>query len=184
MSGHDEMSLFLYAHGQLHGPRRLLVESHLETCDTCRARWARWVVEKDALRRSFSPMPVLDAPSQRLMDAVAASVRTERSVAERVDCVSGHGVTPRRYAGALALAAVLVVAGLAGAVGVWKPAGPELQQVAQAQVVPTLATGEQCVGCHTRLPAHHPTLISTPAPSAPAGDLSSARGGFVARRGR
>ena len=73
-----EHSLFLHAHGQLGGVRRWLLESHLQNCDTCRARWARCVVEKDALRRALAPMPELDSPARSLMDTVSSRIRVER----------------------------------------------------------------------------------------------------------
>lgn len=73
-----EHSLFLHAHGQLSGMKRWFLESHLQSCDMCRARWARCVVEKDALRRALAPVYELDSPARSLMDDVSSRIRVER----------------------------------------------------------------------------------------------------------
>jgi hypothetical protein len=116
-----EQSIFLHAHGQLTGPKRVLVESHIQSCGTCRTRWARWVVERDQLRRNLAPLPQAGWEMHRSVDSVGARIRAEG----RTGTPSG---TPRQAAAAgprrglvLVCAAILLGVALSAAAALWDP---------------------------------------------------------------
>lgn len=77
---HWQQTLFLHAHGQLGGFPRLLVDSHLQGCDNCRAQWARWVVERERLQRALQPAPGSDREASASIQQVAAAIRAEAMV--------------------------------------------------------------------------------------------------------
>ena len=133
MSCHrHEPSLFLLAHGQLTGIQRWYLESHLRRCPACREQWAQWVVEKDRLRRAFSPMPVQAAQPGDLMVSVGARIRGEARP-QLLDKPEPVPYTPRRWA-VLAVAAAtlaLAVAAMASylAPKFMSPSCPPTQQI-------------------------------------------------------
>jgi anti-sigma factor RsiW len=162
-----ENAVFLHAHGQLQGFRRLLVETHLERCDTCRAKWARWVVEKDALRRSFSPMPIIDSPAQRLMDMVGVRIRSERpDHPPGRHAPAAWALAPAHRTLALAGVVLVLAATVSALAAFWQPSPPCPESNGAGAPVLPVANG-QCTGCHATLPANHPPLSPTALPAAP-----------------
>ncbi len=88
---HWQQTLFLHAHGQLGGFPRLLVDSHLQGCDNCRAQWARWVVERERLQRALQPAPGSDREASASIQQVAAAIRAEAMVNPASPKVSPRG---------------------------------------------------------------------------------------------
>lgn len=147
-----EMSVFLHAHGQLQGIRRLLLESHLENCDTCRARWARWAVEKDKLRRALAPLPILDRRGRVMMDGVGAGIRLERPA--RGEAAAGQTIKRRLVLVVLAAALALCASALAA---YWQPVACHLGGAITAPPNPEASRPDpSCVTCHPSQSAHHP----------------------------
>jgi anti-sigma factor RsiW len=107
-----EKTLLLGAHGQLDGVRRLWLEAHLRGCPDCRELWARWVMERDAMRHALAP-PDLDPNAERLMTAVAVRIRTEPREGAFAPAPAHAG--PRSLVRLLALAALVVVLATAAA---------------------------------------------------------------------
>jgi anti-sigma factor RsiW len=120
-----ERTLFLHAHGQLSGPRRWIIESHLHACSICRSRWARWCVEKDHFSRAFTPLPTEQPGSGSLADLVAARIRAERTLSD-VPAVprSGPDLGARLMLSLITGAALLVLA--VSALGSIRPPAPRM----------------------------------------------------------
>lgn len=122
-----EQSLLLHAHGQSTGMLGFWVDAHLRGCPSCREKWARWVLEKDAMRRALSPAPELDPTAERLMTAVAVRIRTEprdKAPVEKRNTLAAY----RKPARVLALTALIaLLASAAAALAALQPlAGPNL----------------------------------------------------------
>ena len=117
-----ETSIFLHAHNQLTGARRWLAESHLHACPVCRARWAQWSVERDQLRRAFSPLPPDPAHLGGVTASVAARIRVERPTpaAAPTPRAARSGAPTQKLAVALAVLALLA-AGISAFASFWQP---------------------------------------------------------------
>ena len=117
-----ETSIFLHAHHQLTGVRRWLAESHLHACPVCRARWAQWSVERDQLRRAFSPLPPDPAHLGGVTASVAARIRVERPTpaAAPTPRAARSGAPTQKLAVALAVLALLA-AGISAFASFWQP---------------------------------------------------------------
>jgi anti-sigma factor RsiW len=110
---HD-FRLLLHAHRQLGGPERLLAEGHLRRCPACRDRWARMVLERDALRRAAAPQLEDDPGAERMRLAVAIRIRTEGRDAGALPARrTGASVLGARPARLLLLSLLLVSTGVA-----------------------------------------------------------------------
>lgn len=120
-----ETSIFLHAHNQLSGVRRWLAESHIHSCPVCRARWAQWSVERDRLRRAFSPLPPDPTHLGGVTASVAARIRVERPtvVAAPRTSAAGRGVNTQKVVVALAVVAILA-AGISAFASFWEAPAP------------------------------------------------------------
>ena len=102
-----EQVLLLRAHGQLGGVRRVWLDSHLRHCPACRELWARYVLEKDAMRRALTPPAEVDASAERLMTAVAVRIRTEPR--ETLPSTAASFSFPRKPSRLLALGVLVLL---------------------------------------------------------------------------
>jgi anti-sigma factor RsiW len=132
--GRHEPMLLLHAHGQLQGYRRRWLDAHLHECSVCRGRWARWVVERDVLRRSLSAEPDIDRGATRLMDAVASRIRSEspRSenyIPQRRPLAWLHELLPLAGTAAVILSVSALVSAMAA---FWEPPHPVAEAEANA----------------------------------------------------
>ncbi len=118
-----EHNVFLLSHGQMGGLKRIATESHLQTCPSCRARWARWVVERDSLRKGLAPLPQAGWEENRLLDAVGARIRTEvrEGAHRRAGRPAGLGRDRRVRVGLLAAVCVLFGMGISALAANWAP---------------------------------------------------------------
>jgi anti-sigma factor RsiW len=117
---HHETGVFLHAHNQLSGLRRWLVESHIHACPVCRARWAQWTVERDRLRRAFSPLPPDPSHLGGVTASVAARIRVERPSFEETPRAIGTG-TPLRSLALVAVVVAILAAGISALAAYWPP---------------------------------------------------------------
>lgn len=134
-----EQSVFLHAHGQLQGIQSWLVESHLQRCSVCRAQWAQWTVERDQLRRAFSPMPADPVGLTGLSAAVGARIRTERAMPGEEPA----RVHPRRSSPSLvavALAVALLAVAISALAAFWQPVVDHCTPSQQIQSTPPFAS--------------------------------------------
>jgi anti-sigma factor RsiW len=115
-----EQSVFLHAHGQLNGVQSWLVESHLQHCTVCRARWAQWTVERDRLRRAFAPLPADPVGLTGLSAAVGARIRTERAFPEETSSRPRRPGLSRAPV-AVALAVTLLAVAISALAAFWQP---------------------------------------------------------------
>jgi anti-sigma factor RsiW len=118
-----EFALFLYTHGQSRGLAQFMLQNHLTSCESCRARWARWSVERDRLRRAVAPLPVVDHGAQSLLDTVAARIRAERQLSPEPPAGAAGGAQSRMRRMVLlgTIAAVLALA-IGAMASFWEPA--------------------------------------------------------------
>lgn len=99
----QERLVLLYAHGQLTGVQRWLVEGHLRECAACRAAWARCVAERDSIARAARPLPAGGAVD--LTEAVRARARSMPRVRP-----NGAPSGAKRYTTLMIAAAILAIA--------------------------------------------------------------------------
>jgi anti-sigma factor RsiW len=139
-----EQSVFLHAHGQLPGIRGWMVESHLQRCTVCRARWAQWTVERDQFRRALAPMPADPVGFTGLTAAVGARIRAERAVP--VETPAPPRPAPAMVA--FALTTVSLAVGISAFAAFWQPSGDHCASPAQLQapVLPAANTPGNCPG--------------------------------------
>lgn len=159
-----EQSVFLHAHGQLNGVQSWLVEAHLQQCPVCRARWAQWTVERDRLRRAFSPLPADPVGLTGLSAAVGARIRTERALPEDT-----AGRTPQpalsRTTVAVSLAVALLAIGISALAAFWQPVA-EYCHPPGWKPEPTPASVNAPENCPSlRLPASNTPGAKCPAPT-------------------
>jgi anti-sigma factor RsiW len=117
-----EPAVFLHAHGQLNGLSRLLVERHLETCDSCRAKWARWVTEKDGLRRALAPPPLDYGDTQRMVELVGDQIRMD-SRTPGSPAPAKATPRPKRRMAELAVVAAILALTVSAMAAFWSPGG-------------------------------------------------------------
>jgi anti-sigma factor RsiW len=145
-----EQSVFLHAHGQLDGAKGWLVETHLQHCAMCRARWAQWTVERDQLRRAFAPLPADPAGLTGLTVAVGARIRTERAFPEDLPSPA----RPRFSLGlaGVALAVALLAVGISALAAYWQPVVDHCQSALQLRPPGPSGTPmiENCPGLHNQ----------------------------------
>lgn len=158
-----EQSVFLHAHGQLPGIRGWLVESHLQRCTVCRARWAQWTVERDQLRRALAPMPAAPVGLTGLTAAVGARIRTERPLPEET-----RPARPTPVAVAFALTVTSLAVGISALAAFWQPAGDHCAPPTQLQapVLPAINSPGNCPG-HLRPPGSNQPEEKGRAPAGP-----------------
>jgi predicted anti-sigma-YlaC factor YlaD len=70
-------SVFLHAHGQLHGLPRVMVEYHLSRCPACRARAEGWATEEAQWRAVFQAEPGLNGSAASMRRAVSERIRAD-----------------------------------------------------------------------------------------------------------
>jgi anti-sigma factor RsiW len=158
-----EMHLLLHAHGQLGPVTRLLVEAHLEGCDRCRAKWARLTVERDSLRRTLSPLPMLEASDRRLMQSVGFGIRLEPREPREGPFAGVSPLTQRILV--LVVAAILAI-GASALAAFWEPPTRSCRPGAPMQVTPAVSpapvTPAAAPGRAT--PAAAPAPVGVPCP--------------------
>ncbi len=150
-----EPDVLLHAHGHLTGIRRVMLEDHLRSCHRCRARWARWSVERIALRRQLGPAPRLGNETSPLLSAVACRVRREPQ--EPVDEKQQRQIMVPRHVAVVAftlLATLGAVASAAYSLG-YLPQN-------QTRNLPSAPSSDQCGSCHQQVPTGHPPVLEIP----------------------
>lgn len=158
-----EQRVFLHAHGQLSGVESWLVESHLHRCTVCRAQWAQWTVERDRLRRSFSPLPADPVGLTGLSAAVGARIRTERPLP--ADPAARPLQRPlSRATLAVSVAVALLAVGISALAAFWQPVVDHCHPPAPAAVSTNVP--ENCPGPHNQ-PSNAPGGNRLAAPSGP-----------------
>jgi len=116
-----DLSLLLHAHEQPGGAPKLFLEAHLKRCPHCRERWARWTLERNAMRHALAPLGEDAGAAERLRTAVAIRIRTEpREAPLALSPPSGRGRS-RAGRGVLLLAAMLLAIAVSALAAFWDP---------------------------------------------------------------
>lgn len=143
-----EQRVFLHAHGQLGGVQGWLVEAHLQHCTVCRAQWAQWTVERDRLRRAFSPLPAEPANLTGLSAAVGARIRAEGPLPQ--DRTAHPLRRPlSRTTLTMALAVALLAVAISALAAFWQPVVERCRPPAPPAVGTNVP--ENCPGLHNQL---------------------------------
>jgi anti-sigma factor RsiW len=166
-----ETGLFLHAHNQLGGVRRWVVESHIHACPVCRARWAQWTVERDRLRRAFSPMPPDPYQGGGVSASVAARIRVERPAVAEAGTGLATPLSPRAVLLVAAVIAMLAV-GVSALAAYWRPAPPPCPMMSAPGNHPAGGGGN---GPACELHPVAPILTPAASPALPAAPLARRR---------
>ena len=129
-------SVFMHAHGELHGLPRVMVEYHLSRCPACRAQHDNWAAEGTQWRSALAMQPGLNGSAASVRQAIAQRIRSGGS---------GSAPAPRSVSvPSRKLTLILIGAALALAISAFAASGPTLIRSIQRLWKKTMSAPVDC----------------------------------------